>query len=90
MLVDEFPEISFYAYTKSVKMVRRNICSPNFRPIFSLGGRQDNLIDLKRDRHARIFANKQELSAAKYVDGSKDDAIAATNPSLRIGLLLKK
>ena len=90
ILINQFPEIQFYAYTKSVEMVKGNICSLNFRPIFSLGGRQDRLISVQNDRHARIFRTRRQLLAAKYVDGSKDDAVAATSPSLCIGLVLKK
>jgi len=57
-------------------------------PIFSYGGKQDSLIDPKKDRHARVFNSESELKAAGYIDASKDDA-RALGRSKRIGLIFR-
>jgi len=92
-VVARFPEVHFYAYTKSVSMVRRTrdrmlggYWPSNFRVIFSEGGLEDHKIE-PDDRHARVFGSKAELEAAGYVDCSKDDWLAATTGSYRIGLV---
>lgn len=86
------PDIIFYAYTKSVELFKNleyvyNGLPSNFRVIYSIGGKQDDLIDLDHDRHAKIFDNLTDLENMGYVDCSKSDYITATTKSLRIGLI---
>jgi hypothetical protein len=81
--------VSFYTYTKQVDMFQtyRASVPKNFRLIFSFGGKQDSLIDVANDRHARVFESKTALNAAGYVDGTEDDMVAANGKSNRIGLV---
>ncbi len=91
------PNIIFYAYTKSVDMFKEfqisynpngtNLIPDNFRVIYSYGGKQDRLINLETDRHAKIFKSEQELLDEGYVDCSESDLSAATTDSLKIGLI---
>lgn len=93
-IVSTFPEVHFYAYTKSVSMIRRvrdrylgGTWPANFRIIFSEGGLEDSKINPTEDRHSRVFESKEALEAAGYVDCSKDDWLAATTGSYCIGLV---
>ena len=90
-LMNEFPGINFYAYTKAVPLLNKvGFLPANFRAIFSLGGTSDQDVNICSHRHARIFDTLEELLAAGYVDGSKDDGVAATSKEIRIGLVRKK
>lgn len=83
--------VSFYAYTKQVSMfqneTKAGTVPANFRLIFSQGGKQDSLIQIETERHARVFETLSQLEAAGYVDGSQDDTVAALGDSLKIGLI---
>ena len=83
------PEVLFYAYTKEVEMVRRALpdAPANFRPIFSLGGKQDDLIHRDTERHADVFPTDQALQAAGYYNQEANDLLAAVAPSVRIGIV---
>lgn len=80
--------VSFYAYTKQVEMFKNEKARipSNFRVIFSYGGKQDRMIDVNIDRHARVFESLEALHAAGYVDGTDDDMVAALGDSLKVGL----
>lgn len=80
--------VSFYAYTKQVKMFQSEMGTipSNFTLIYSFGGRQDALIDVSRDRHARVFETIQDLESAGYQNGTDDDMVAAMGNSIKIGL----
>lgn len=83
------PNVTFYAYTKQVAMFKRVLqgyCPPNFKYLFSLGGKEDNLISLEKDRHAEVFPDLESLIAAGYSDQSESDLLAITLPSNRIGI----
>ena len=81
------PNNTYYSYTKSVSMVKALKNKPsNLKFIFSLGGKQDNLIDLKKDRHAKIFNNESELKKQGYINASNDDLKALTN-NKKVGLI---
>jgi hypothetical protein len=80
------PTVTFYAYTKMISFFKGIKLPSNFTLIYSLGGRQDSLIDQANDRHSRVFETIEELTAAGYVDTSKDDLKAlGSNP--KIGLV---
>jgi hypothetical protein len=84
--------IKFYAYTKMVAMVtekRRKLKEQfpeNLIIIFSLGGKQDSLINQATDRHSRVFESVKELKSAGYIDASNDDMKALT-PNTKVGLV---
>ena len=80
--------VSFYAYTKQVKLFKDlGAVPPNFRLIFSFGGRQDALIDVSSDFHARVFESMADLKRAGYQNGTDDDMVAANGVSNKIGLV---
>jgi len=88
-IMREFPKVKFYAYTKMVWLVKfrlRRSNLKNFTPIYSFGGKEDHLIDVKKDRHSRVFRTKEELLKAGYVDASKDDLVAIGRKK-KIGLV---
>jgi len=85
------PDVLFYAYTKEVKQLKafgvgRQI-PPNFVVIYSLGGKQDHLIDLDRDRHADVFPSLEALLAAGYEDQAQSDLMAPLLDTNRIGIV---
>jgi hypothetical protein len=82
------PRVQFYAYTKMVSLFKRRLkdIPSNFKVIFSFGGTEDKLIDVKRDRHSLVFTSLKELKSRGYANASEQDDIAlGTNP--RIGLV---
>jgi len=81
------PSVTFYAYTKQVKLLKSFVLPDNFKVIYSFGGKQDKLINTKCDRHSKVFMNETELKEAGYVDASKNDAVAFQNISKKIGLI---
>lgn len=85
-----FPEILFYAYTKEVSMVReamsRESWPANFLICFSMGGRQDHLIDPDVDRHADVFPTWEDMEAAHYVSQHESDLLCVLLPTTRIGI----
>lgn len=68
-----FPSVHFYAYTKIVSQFKALDLPDNFTVIFSLGGKQDSLIDQKNDRHSKVFESESALKKAGYTDCSHDD-----------------
>lgn len=83
------PSVRHYCYTKNVELLKRYQADwpENFTVIFSLGGKQDSLIDLENDRHARVFDSIQELNFAGYVSASVNDAVAWRSKTNKIGLV---
>ena len=81
------PEVIFYGYTKSVPLFKKIDKFPeNFRFCFSLGGKKDNLINIEKDYHSRIFTNQSDLLNAGYIDASQDDLNSIGNNN-KIGLI---
>jgi hypothetical protein len=89
-IAESMPNIEFYAYTKQVKLLKDNWSNKpsNLTIIFSLGGRQDNLIDQKVDRHSKIFKTLDELNASGYINTSDDDSNAVNPDNNKIGLVI--
>jgi hypothetical protein len=81
------PETQFYAYSKSLPYFQGVTLPSNLRVIFSQGGKHDAMIDVEKHRHARIFDSVEALQAAGYVDSHATDLPAATDESLKIGLV---
>jgi len=79
--------VIFYAYTKSIKFFVNGLLLPkNMKIIFSEGSKTDNLINVNKHRHARIFKSKELLNAAGYIDASDNDLKAITS-NKRVGLV---
>jgi len=85
-IMARYPQVQFYAYTKMVELFKGRFLPDNFKVIYSLGGKQDSLIDQKTDRHSKVFQDIRDLISAGYVDTSHDDMLAlGDNP--KIGLV---
>ena len=80
-------EVIFYAYTKSIKFFVEGFAVPkNLKIIFSEGSKKDDLIDVNKHRHARIFKTSKELIDAGYIDASSNDLQAITD-NKKVGLI---
>lgn len=85
------PNVRFYAYTKSHSFIRGNFnLTENFDLIFSLGSKNDELINQETERHSKIFQSMEEMSAAGYSDSSYLDLNATkwVTANHKIGLLI--
>jgi hypothetical protein len=82
-------QVTFYAYTKEVSRFKRfqREIPHNFRYLFSMGGREDHLIDKEKDRHCDVFPTEQALLDAGYMDQGANDLLAITIPSNKIGIV---
>ncbi len=83
------PGVTFYCYTKEVSMFKRIVETErpdNFRYLYSLGGREDHLIDLELDRHADVFPDDAAILEAGYSNQDASDLLAITLPSNKIGI----
>ena len=84
------PGVTFYAYTKEVAMFKdyagQGRIPANFRYLFSMGGKQDHLIDPDVDRHAEVFANLAAIEEAGYLSQDDSDLLAITLPTTKIGI----
>ena len=89
-IADRHSHIQFYAYTKMIELVKfyqgLYQVPKNLTIIFSLGGKQDEMIDQTTDRHSRVFNTEAELLEAGYIDASHDDMLAIT-PNPKVGLV---
>lgn len=79
------PGVEFYAYTKMIRLLAGYDLPANLRIVQSVGGLEDDAIDLARP-HSRIFSSSEALLAAGYIDGTKSDA-PAYGGEVRIGLI---
>ena len=85
------PRIRFYAYTKSHSFIRGNFAIPeNFDLIYSLGSKNDELINVETERHSKIFHSKEEMEREGYFDASYLDINATKwiTENHKIGLLI--
>jgi hypothetical protein len=77
------PWATFYAYTKEVSRFKR-LVEPNppanFLWIYSLGGKEDLLIDRVRDRHADVFPDEKAAAASGYESQEASDLFAIYSP----------
>lgn len=90
LIAEQNPDILFYAYTKSGWLGKRlaNKRPANFVLIYSMGGQADDLINIEKDRHSKIFASAEEAVAAGYTPAHEDDAQAWSAPTTKIGLVM--
>jgi len=88
------PNVKFYAYTKSVTLFRNleedGLIPQNFTYVFSFGGKLDDKIDMKKDRHSRVFTSEESLKKAKYFHSSMEtgDKPASDKSIKKIGLVV--
>lgn len=78
-LAKHFPDIKFYTYTKSHKIVQKfgyENLPHNLKIIQSYGGKHDHLIDTKYP-FAKVFAKEEDIPEG-YTDCSNSDYPAAT------------
>jgi|13_taG_2_1085334.scaffolds.fasta_scaffold01172_24 hypothetical protein len=89
-IAESMPDKEFYAYTKQVKLLKDNWTNKpsNLTIIFSIGGKQDSLIDQNIDRHSKIFKTLEELNASGYNDTSDDDTQAVNPENHKVGLVI--
>ena len=84
----DHPGLVFYAYTKEVSRHRR-LVEPeppsNYRWVYSLGGKEDHLVDRERDRHADVFPDVAAIEAAGYASQDASDLLAIYGPP-RVGI----
>ena len=61
------PDVTFFGYTKMIPMIKnlREKLPSNLRLIFSMGGKWDNLIDVNRDNHSKVFRPGTDLGKYK-------------------------
>jgi hypothetical protein len=86
-LADRFPAILFYAYTKEVAMLEAARPWPvNFLICYSMGGRQDHLVDRETMRHADVFPDEDAITAAGYTSQDASDLLCVLAPSVKIGI----
>lgn len=85
------PDVTFYAYTREISRFRRCVeqgqCPDNFLYVFSLGGKEDKLIDLKNDRHSDVFPTLDSATAAGYTSQHEDDRQCVTLPTNKIAVI---
>ena len=87
-VINELPNVHFYAYTKMVHYFKYRLDIPdNFTIINSYGGKLDHLIDVNNDRHSMVFDSLESLLQAGYDDASNDDTVAYKSVSGKIGLV---
>jgi len=84
------PSVRFYAYTKSHSFIRGIELPENFDLIFSLGSKNDELIDQAKERHSKIFYSVDEMEQQGYTDSSYLDIVATkwVTENHKIGLLI--
>ena len=78
-----------HLYTKSKKLFDpiAGLVPSNLILIYSLGSKNDNLIDLNKDRHAKIFNSLNQLNSEGYINASDNDLLAITD-NKKVGLLI--
>ena len=85
------PGTTFYAYTKEVSRFKRLVegnAPANFRWLYSMGGKEDALIDVENDRHAEVFPSAEALEAAGYYNQEASDILAVEAPTNKIGIVV--
>ncbi|MFD8732318.1 hypothetical protein [Streptomyces sp. NPDC059611] len=83
------PTIRFYCYTKEISRFKRLVANDppeNFLWCYSLGGKEDHLIDLATERHADVFPDVEALIAANYTDQTESDLLAVLSESPLVGI----
>lgn len=82
-IIRSVPDVQFYAYTKEVSRFRRLVevdPPPNFRWVYSYGGREDHLLNPEVDRTADVFPDDESMTAAGYTSQDASDLLAVLGP----------
>lgn len=88
------PDVQFYCYTREVARFRRvveaqsGVRPDNFLYVYSLGGREDHLLDLSVDRHAKVFPSEESAAEAGYWSQTADDRLCVTAPTNRVAVVV--
>ena len=88
-IAEATPDVLFYAYTKEVvrfREIAEREAPANFRWLFSMGGRQDHLVDRDLDRHADVFPDEDAIADAGYLSQEASDLYAITLGTTRVGI----
>lgn len=83
------PDVLFYCYTKEVGLFKRVVegaAPDNFLWCYSMGGKQDYLVDKQRDYHADVFPDEQAIEEAGYFSQEASDLLCVVAPTNRIGI----
>ena len=85
------PDVRFYCYTREVARFRRIVEQPGVKPenflyVYSLGGKEDHLLDLMVDRHADVFPSEEAAANAGYWSQTADDRLCVTAPTNRVAV----
>jgi Gene product 88 len=78
------PRVNFYCYTKEVRLFKVLVeghAPANFRWCYSLGGKEDRLIE-PGDRVADVFPDEPSIGNAGYSSQAASDLLAVTGPPL--------
>jgi hypothetical protein len=83
-VIEACPGVLFYAYSKEVERCKR-LLEPdkpdNLLLVYSLGGKQDALLDPAVDRVCEVFPTVDDLTAAGYHDQADCDLLAVLGPT---------
>lgn len=85
----QFPDILFYAYTKDVRMFREHAVGKapvNFRWVYSMGGKEDDLVDKDTERHADVFPSVEVMEELGYTSQEESDLLCILLPTTRVGI----
>lgn len=85
-LARKHPHILFYAYTKEVAMLEAATLPDNFLHVYSMGGKQDVLVDKDTMRHADVFPDLEAIESAGYMSQHASDLLCVLLPTTRIGI----
>lgn len=88
-IAEQTPDVLFYCYTKRVELFKRVLASGgpvNFLWCFSLGGREDGLIDRDLDYFAEVFPDEAAIERAGFYSQERHDLLCVVAPSNRIGI----
>lgn len=83
------PDVRFYCYTKEISRFKRLVepdVPENFMWCYSLGGREDHLIDRERERHADVFPDAEAVAVAGYTDQTESDLLSVLSESPLVGI----
>ena len=82
-------DVNFYCYTKEVEMFKRVVesnCPPNFKFVYSYGGKHDNLIT-DTDRQCDVFPTEEAMLEAGFHDQGESDLHAVLGPH-KVGIVI--
>ena len=83
------PHVLFFCYTKEVSRFRRVVegaAPENFLWVYSLGGKEDHLLDLEVDRHADVFPSEEAVEEAGYYSQEDHDLLCVVSPNHKVGI----